>query len=162
MRKVTTTHLQVKSVKNASSLATDAKGNVIASEKSDDKEIDLSKYQLKPKVINIDITTPEFQLTNEHAGNIIYYNPTMPTVFLIDENTISEIGDTITLVRSKFSETSFKKKGNAHLILNNFIPVDPNGLVDYNYNNQIAKYNGTAYNNSITKISATQYLITVN
>ncbi|MCD8425766.1 hypothetical protein LNJ40_10700 [Tenacibaculum dicentrarchi] len=159
-RKVTTTYLQIKSVKNASSLATDAKGNVIVGKKSDDKEIDLSKYQLKPKVINIDITTPEFQLTNEHAGNIIYYKPTMPTVFLIDENTIPEIGDTITLVRSKFSETSFKKKGNAHLILNNFITVDSNGLVDYK--NQIAKYNGTAFNNSITKISANQYLITVN
>ncbi|MDB0616242.1 hypothetical protein PL372_11950 [Tenacibaculum dicentrarchi] len=78
-RKVETTHLQVKSVKNAKALGTDEDGNVIAGVESGVKEIDLSMYQLKPRVItfpyNWQTTTTEY--TIEDANNTILKMPSM-------------------------------------------------------------------------------------
>ncbi|WP_233885292.1 hypothetical protein [Tenacibaculum piscium] len=159
MRKAILSFLQIKSIKNASSLATDGKGNVIAGKKSDEKEIDLSKYQLKPKVIKVDITTPEFQLTNEYVGNILYYNPTMPTVFTVDENTIPEIGDAITLVKPISMPIDLKELGTAKIINNGSGNTD--GLWYFGFiisgKHQFSPY---ALKVVLMKISATEYLIT--
>ncbi|MBE7648327.1 hypothetical protein [Tenacibaculum finnmarkense] len=100
-RKVETTHLQVKSVKNASSLGTDEDGNVIAVEKTDDKEIDLSKYQLKPQVITFpydwQVSTTEY--TIEDANNTILLMPGMDagaTVkYYFTDKSLPNIGDSM-------------------------------------------------------------------
>ncbi|WP_233899629.1 hypothetical protein [Tenacibaculum piscium] len=163
MRKAILSFLQIKSIKNASSLATDGKGNVIAGKKSDEKEIDLSKYQLKPKVIEVDlgfeVFRGELQLTNEYTGNIIYIKRSPQIHFYLDKKSITRIGDSIEIIREIKAPSILKI-------------MEGNNL-DFLYDPGNQKLSGAPQTSkhldiipvfnkiTITKISTTKYLIEI-
>lgn len=97
-RKVKTTHLQVKSVKNASSLGTDEDGNVIAGVESDEKEIDLSMYRKKRGVIFIN------QSDIDSNGVYSLFNANL-------EDTILVVQGKLKLHRILFNTNSIKSVG---------------------------------------------------
>ncbi|MCD8405780.1 hypothetical protein LNI91_09500 [Tenacibaculum dicentrarchi] len=109
MRKVTTTHLQVKSVKNASSLATDAKGNVIPGKKS--KGDDLARYRKKRGVIFIN----QSDIDNNRTYSLLDANL---------EDTLLIVQGKNTLNRIKFNTNSIKSVGSTIEIVNAFQSSD--------------------------------------
>ncbi|MCG8208130.1 hypothetical protein G1K53_11480 [Tenacibaculum finnmarkense] len=110
-RKVKTTHLQIKSVKNASSLGTDEDGNVITGVKSDEKEIDLSMYRKKRGVIFIN------QSDIDSNGVYSLFNANL-------EDTILVVQGKLKLSRILFNTNSIKSVGSTIEIVNTVFPID--------------------------------------
>ncbi|MCG8828792.1 hypothetical protein G1J88_10375 [Tenacibaculum dicentrarchi] len=108
-RKVTTTHLQIKSVKNASSLATDAKGNVIVGKKS--KGDDSALYRKKRGVIFIN----QSDIDNNRTYSLLDANL---------EDTLLIVQGKNTLNRIKFNTNSIKSVGSTIEIVNAFQSSD--------------------------------------
>ncbi|MCD8418411.1 hypothetical protein J2Q11_12485 [Tenacibaculum finnmarkense genomovar finnmarkense] len=98
-RKVKTTHLQVKSVKNASSLGTDEDGN--AGVESDEKEIDLSMYRKKRGVIFINQSDIDsngvYSLFNANLEDtiLVVQGKLKLSRILFNSNSIKSVGSTI-------------------------------------------------------------------
>ncbi|MBE7671554.1 hypothetical protein F7649_10565 [Tenacibaculum piscium] len=106
MRKAILSFLQIKSIKNASSLATDGKGNVIAGKKSDDKEIDLAMYRKKRRIIfinNSDVDSDgEYSLLDANLEDtlLIVQGESTLNKIKFNSNSIKSVGSTIEIVNA--------------------------------------------------------------
>ncbi|WP_233898128.1 hypothetical protein [Tenacibaculum piscium] len=144
MRNLKTSHLQIKPLKNASSLATDAKGNVIAGGGRNVQKITLQNQKL--------------ELNNNQVNDVLYVNAS-PLLIVINLDSIKKIGDSITVVNTR-KNMKFIFTGGADTVYDTISSMDRKGTIyGFTGGDRARGLNYHCLSKVITKISETDYLI---
>ncbi len=136
--------MQVKTIKNASSLSTDEDGFVIAGGGRNVQELTLQNQRL--------------ELNNSQVNDILYVNAS-PLFVVINLDSIKKIGDSITVV-NKRRNMRFLFTGGADAVYDTVNSQDRKGTrYGFMGGNTASGLNYNCLSMVITKISETDYLI---
>ncbi|WP_233898422.1 hypothetical protein [Tenacibaculum piscium] len=146
-RKVTTTHLKVKSVKNAKALGTDEYGNLIKVSSGSGK-----------KIQEITAQNQKQELENNQVNNILYFDSSN-LIIVINLDSIKEIGDSITVVNVQ-KNMEFILGGGVYAVYDTAGAVDRKGTMSgFSGSHSSKKIKYYCLSKVITKTSETNYLI---
>ncbi|MBE7693665.1 hypothetical protein [Tenacibaculum finnmarkense] len=146
-RKVKTTHLQIKSVKNAKALGTDEDGNLIKVSSGSGK-----------KIQEITAQNQKQELENNQVNNILYFDSSN-LIIVINLASIKEIGDSITVVNVQ-KNMEFILGGGVYAVYDTAGAVDRKGTISgFSGSHSSKKIKYYCLSKVITKTSETNYLI---